>query len=108
MRQIPERDWKAWRKLSAEALERFCARILDEAASVRESSGSARERYHELFRLLRERDDDIATVFDDQRRSNAYFQLAAALRIGIVSREDLTVFSEETQALMDRLTAPLS
>ena len=56
MRQIPERDWKAWRKLSADALERFCDHILDEVGSFRTASGSGHSRYLELFRYLRERD----------------------------------------------------
>lgn len=104
MRQIPEGDWKAWRKLSAEALERFCGRILDEAGSFRTASGSAHSRYLDLFRYLRKRDGEIAEVFNDQRRSNAYLQIAAAVRMGLVRREELTVFSAETQELLEALT----
>lgn len=104
MRQIPERDWKAWRRLSADALERFCSSILDEAGSFRQRSGSAHSRYLELFRHLRERDAQIATVFNDQRRSNAFQQIAAAVGTGIVSREELSVFSEDTQAIVEILT----
>jgi lipid II:glycine glycyltransferase (peptidoglycan interpeptide bridge formation enzyme) len=105
MRQIPERDWKAWRKLSSHALEMFCVRVLDEASSFREGPGSAHSRYLELFRHLRKRDDEIAEVFNDQRRSNAYAQITAAVRTEIVTREELTVFSAETQALIEALTA---
>ena len=105
MRQIPERDWKAWRKLSADALERFCDHILDEVGSFRTASGSGHSRYLALFRYLRERDDEIAEVFNDQRRSNAYLQIAAAVRTGIVNREELTVFSTETQSRIEALTA---
>jgi hypothetical protein len=105
MRQIPERDWKAWRKLSARALERFCGRILDEVGSFRTASGTAHSRYLELFRYLRERDDEIGEVFNDQRRSNAYLQIAAAVRTEIVHRDELTVFSAETRVLLDTLTS---
>jgi hypothetical protein len=104
MREIPERDWKAWRKLSNAALERFCGHILDEVTSFRTASGSAHSRYLELFRYLRKRDDEIAEVFNDQRRSNARLQIAAAVRAEIVSREELSVFSTETQALIEALT----
>jgi hypothetical protein len=103
MRQIPEHDWKAWRKLSAEARERFCGRVLDEVGSFRTASGSAYSRYLDLFRHLRARDDEVAEVFNDQRRSNAYLQIAAAVRSQIVHREELTVFSAETQALLESL-----
>lgn len=104
MRQIPERDGKAWRRLSADALERFCSGILDEAGSFRQRPGSAHSRYLDLFHHLRERDDQIAAVFNDQRRSNAFQQIAAAVGAGIVSREELTVFSEDTQAIVEVLT----
>ena len=105
MRQIPERDWKAWRRLSTDALERFCGRILDEAGSFNKASGSAHSRYLELFRYLRERDDEIAEVFNDQRRSNAYSQIAAAVRTEIVRRDELKVFSTETQEFVQALTS---
>lgn len=105
MQQIPEPDWKRWRELSASALERFCAHVLDAAGSFRNGSGSAHSRYRELFRYLRERDDEIAAVFNDQRRSNAYLQIAAAVRMGILGREELVVFSPETQALLETLLA---
>lgn len=105
MRQIPERDWKAWRKLSSHALERLCVRVLDEASSFREGPGSAHSRYLALFRHLRARDDEIAEVFNDQKRSNAYVQITAAVRTEIVTPEELTVFSPETQALVEALAA---
>ena len=107
MRQIAERDWKAWRKLSADALERFCSKILHEAGSFRDGPGSAHSRYLELFRHLRKRDDEIATVFNDQRRSNALLQIAAAVSSGIVSRDELACFSKETQVFLElMITGP--
>jgi len=105
MRQIPEHDWKAWRKLSGDALEKFCARVLDEASSFRNGSGSAHSRYLELFRYLQARDGEIAEVFNNQRRSNAYLQIAAAVSLKLVTRGELNVFSAETQALIEALTA---
>ncbi len=103
-RQIPERDWKQWRRLSADALERFCGRILEESAAFARHGGSAHARYLELFRLLGERNEQMAAVFDDQRRSNAYRQIASAVVAGIVSPEELEVFSDETQSVIRMLT----
>jgi hypothetical protein len=96
-RQIPEPDWKEWRKLSSIALERFCTRILQKAATFSQGAESAHQRYLRLYRYLRSRDADIAAVFNDQRRSNAYQQIASAVAKRIVSRDELVVFSEETQ-----------
>jgi hypothetical protein len=99
-RQLPESDWKAWRKLSQFALERFCARILDKAATFAKGNESAHDRYVRLFRYLQSRDTDIAAIFNDQRRSNAYQQIATAVSKGVVSRGDLEVFSEQTRAIV--------
>jgi hypothetical protein len=99
-RQIPEADWKKWRKISEAALERFCGRILGEAAAFERAAGTAHERYLKLHALVSERDDDIAAVFNDQRRSTAYRQIAQAVADGIVTREELASFSEDTQAVV--------
>jgi hypothetical protein len=100
-RQIPERDWKEWRKLSPIALERFCHRILQKCATFSQGAGSTHERYLKLFRYLQSQDADMAAVFNDQRRSNAYQQIASAVSRRIMSRDELMVFSEETQAVID-------
>src|SRR5437879_2655129 len=97
--QIAERDWKHWRRISEIALQRYCAHILDEVASFQRGA-DAYDRYLQLFRLLRERDGEIAVVFNDRRRSNAYQQIAAGVAAGIVSREELGGFSEETQSVV--------
>jgi hypothetical protein len=103
--RIPERDWKQWRTLCATALERFCTRILEEAAAFSSGTGSAHSRYHELFDLLRERNHEMATVFDDQRRSNAYRQMSYAIEAGIVLPAELDGFSDETRAAVQVLIA---
>lgn len=102
-RQIPERDWKQWRKVSASALEAFCRRILEESAAFARGPGTAHSRYLDLFRYLRERDEQIGTIFDNQRRSTAYRQIAAAISTGVVARETLSSFSDETRAVIERL-----
>jgi len=105
--RIPERDWKQWRTLNATTLERFCTRILEEAAAFATGAGSAHARYHELFDLLRERNEEMARVFDDQRRSNAYRQMAYAVSAGIVVPAELDGLSDETRAAVQGLTATL-
>jgi hypothetical protein len=102
-RRISEADWKRWRKLSEVALERFCANVLGQVARFKEGPDSAHARYVKLFAYLRECDDKIAAVFNDQRRSNAYFQIVAALTEGIIDRDELDEFSDETQAVLELL-----
>ena len=103
VRQIPEADWRHWKKTSGAALERFCEKILKKAAGFERGSGSAHARYQELFKYIKKSDDTIAEVFDNPRRSSAYIQIAKAVQAGMVEHEELSVFSEETKAVLDLL-----
>jgi hypothetical protein len=95
---IPELDWRALRSLHHAALERYCARVLDECAAVlRDTEASAHDRYLRLFALLRERDENVAAVFDDLRRSTAMQRLAGMIILGVVSDDELEPFTEATR-----------
>jgi hypothetical protein len=39
-------------------------------------------------------------MFDDFKRSTAFFRLAAWRRQGLISEDDLAMFTEETQAVV--------
>jgi len=55
---FPESDWKTFRELQQLALERFCKRVLEEVESIlKDGSRTHHERYLDVFRLLRKRDD---------------------------------------------------
>jgi hypothetical protein len=95
-KNIPERDWRLLRSLHRTALERYCSRVLDECAAVACSNGSAHERYGRLYRLLQDRDDDIAAAFNDLRRSTAVQRLAAMINLGVVTDADLSAFTSST------------
>ena len=95
---LPESDWKLLRSLHATALERYCARVLDECAVVmRDDKLSAHDRYLRLIRLVRERDDRVAAAFDDMRRSTAIQRLAAIINLGVVNSVDLERFTAATR-----------
>jgi hypothetical protein len=100
-RDIPEPDWKVFRTVRAAALDRYCARVLDECAAViQDTSTTNHERYLRLFRMLRERDDDLAFAFNDFRRSTAIIQLARIHALGAVTDEELGHFSPGTRELV--------
>ena len=101
--QIAESEWKLWRALSKEALERHCQKTLTEAASLEKGGDSAHARYLKLYRLLQRRDQEIADVFNDSRRSRAYLQIALAVRSRIITRAELAKFSEGTQEVVEGL-----
>jgi hypothetical protein len=104
VRDIPESDWKIFRTVRAAALDRYCARVLDECAAViQDTSITNHERYLRLYRTLDKRDDELASAFNDFRRSTAMIQLAHIRRLGVVTDEELGRFSKETRELVTAL-----
>ena len=95
---IPESDWRHFKQVHDDLLERYCARVLDDLIAVaRATDGTAHERYVRTYKLLQSRDEELARAFDDFRRSTAVMQLAIMRRMGLLSDKDLSVFSMQTQ-----------
>jgi hypothetical protein len=111
---MTEAEWKLLRALQPVALDRLCARILAEAeAVIADETRSSHERYLALYRLLRERDDDVADGFNDVRRSNAIQRMAFIVRMDLLTSDELERFSPQTRETVaflagraDDLTAP--
>ena len=77
-----ERDWKHLQRVHDVALDRFCTRVLDDAVAVIHDAGmSSHERYLQLFNLLLDRNEAMATAFDDMRRSTALQRLIAMVSV---------------------------
>lgn len=101
---IPERDWKAFRKLSAVALERLCERILKGVGRMAAQEGETHHaRYLALYQFIDEQNDVMARAFDDPRRSSALFQLAALVALDLVTAEELAAFTPDTQSRVEAL-----
>jgi hypothetical protein len=104
-----ERDWQHLRSVHGIALERFCTRVLDEAAAIARDGGrSAHARYLQLSRLLHERDAAMAAAFDDLRRSTGLRRLSAMVNLGVLTREELAGFSPDVQETARELGQVLS
>ena len=81
MRDIKESDWKVFKRVREAALERFCERVLDEVTRINsDNAKSKHERYVAIYRLVYERNKEIAPIFDHLRRSTA---VIAALLISV-------------------------
>jgi hypothetical protein len=103
---IPESDWRHFKRVHNELLERYCARALDElAAHLKAGDGTAHDRYVRTYKLLKNRDEDLARAFDDFRRSTAVMQLAIMRAMRLLTDEDLSVFSEQTQDQVRGITS---
>jgi hypothetical protein len=97
-RQISESDWKVFRQVQAQALERFCKRVLSDVGELAAEAGkTAHERYLKLFKLLNRRDKQLGEAFDDLRRSAAWRQIAVMRSRGLLTDEEFARFSPETQ-----------
>ena len=105
--QIAEADWKILRSMRPVVLERFCERILGEVAILTAGGvGTAEERYHALWELIRSRDGMIADALDDHRRSNALMKIMN-MRVGnMLTDEEYLQFSAATRERVDRFLEP--
>jgi hypothetical protein len=102
---VPESDWKLFRRVREPALERLCERVLDEVEAIRiDASRSHHERYRSLFALLRKRDAQIARAFDDPSRSQMIIQLANICALDLLVPGELERFTPQTRARVEFLT----
>jgi hypothetical protein len=100
--RIPEPDWKIFRQLRLLALDRFCQRVLAEVSELAvDVDKSHHERYLAMFKLLHDRDDKLADMFNSPRRSVALMQLARIQSMKLLSTEELARFSPETRAALE-------
>ncbi|QJI33281.1 hypothetical protein [Pseudomonas sp. ADAK13] len=94
---ISESDWKKFKALRALALERFYLGVLAAAKSISERETlSAEARYRTLYRLTKDRDNDIVLMFDFYSRSKARESLAQMISHDLLTDSELSVLSEET------------
>jgi len=109
MRSLTESEWKIFRKLQETALERYCERVLAEAREcVDKKKKTSHQRYLDLFKLLRDHDKNIASAFNDPRRSDAYRQLMMLVSLKLLSTEEFGRFSEETRTSIEQFIQTMS
>jgi hypothetical protein len=96
--EFSESEWKIFRELRQVALERFCKRVLDQVQRVpSQTEQTYHERYLELFRWLGERNDELAQAFNDPRRSQMLWQLAAIYAYGLLEPDEFARFTPRTR-----------
>jgi len=94
---ITEKEWKAFKKIKAKALDRYCQSVLDETVQLcSQSDKTTHERYLEVFELIQERDRAMRQPFDAHSRSKAMLQLKMMRRMELVKDEDLQVFEDQS------------
>jgi hypothetical protein len=103
-RTIAEADWKVLRRVHPFALERFCERVLTEIEHITHiSSQSAHQRYLDIFKIIEQRDRQMANTFNDPKRSNALTMLARMRSEGLLMADEFSSLSKETRSAIELL-----
>ena len=104
MREIAESDWRVLRRLHPLALERFCERVLAEVERVsHDGAKNHHERYLQIFRIIEQRDREMALLFDNPRRSDALRMLAQIRSHRLLTEDEFSSLSPETRGLIQVL-----
>jgi hypothetical protein len=103
-REIKEADWKVLRRLHPLALERFCERVLAEIERIEHDDGrSFHQRYLDIFEVVEHRDQEMARIFDNPKRSNALTMLAQMRSKGLLMEDEFSSLSPETRSAISLL-----
>jgi hypothetical protein len=104
MREINEPDWKVLRRVHPLALERFCERVLAEIDRVsRDGPTSHPARYLQLFRILQQRDGEMACLIDNPRHSHALTMVAQIRSQGLLTENEFSSLNLETRGAIQML-----
>jgi len=103
---LPESDWRRFKEVRAKLLERYCNRIWGEVSNLAQSSeGTSHDRYIKLYKLVKDRDKQMAIAFDDFRRSTAVMQLGIMRRMKLLTDDELGLFSEQTRTRVEGIAS---
>jgi hypothetical protein len=101
---VAEADWKVLRRLHPLARDRYCEEVLAEIERVIQNSArSPHERYLEIFAIIERRDREIASIFNDPRRSNALRMLARMRAAGLLTEDEFSSLSPDTRSAIELL-----
>jgi len=102
--RVSEADWKVLQRLEPVALDRFCRGVLAEVARLAaDPVGGSHARFLEVFRLIRERDRELAAAFDGNSRAAALVRLARLRSLGMVTDEEFAGFSAAARDAVARI-----
>lgn len=101
---IPEKDWKLYRKHFDDLMNRQCEKIFTKLEALMEvESLSPHEKYLELWRLMKREDEIIEAMFDNPKRSTAYHKLAVLRAHGLLTDELFSLLTNESQERINRI-----
>ena len=86
------------------AIERFCERVLVEVDRVlRDGAKNHHTRYLQNFRIIEQRNGEIARIFDNPRRSYGLTMLAQMRLQGLLTEDEFSSLSPEARGVVQML-----
>jgi len=102
--EIKEADWKVLRRLHPLALERFSERVLAEIKAIEHNAAqSFHERYLSIYKIVELRDQEMARLFNNPKRSIALTMLAQLHSEGLLTQDEFSSLSPETRSAIGLL-----
>tara|TARA_R110002094_G_scaffold126962_1_gene120740 strand:- start:136 stop:453 length:318 start_codon:yes stop_codon:yes gene_type:complete len=93
---VTESDWKTFKKIKEIAIEKFCTLSLAEfREAMDDESVHIHNRYLLNYKLVQNRDKQMALLFDEHSRSKASLQLLAIRGEGLADEVLISKLSEE-------------
>ena len=104
MSSVPEKDWKLFRKLQIELTAKACEMVFKKIENIASDRfGKEHQSYLDLYRLIEIEDAKIAEMFNNPTRNNVLLKIVALKKLGVLSREQFALFSEETQNIVKKI-----
>ena len=99
---ISEADWKHFKQVKADALDKCCQQVLDDVRrGIDNPELSNHAKYLYLYKLIDNSDKRIANIFDYNARSKAMLQLALMKSDGLLEAKQISGFSDELQRFIN-------
>ena len=99
---ISESDWKHFKQVKEDALDKCCQQVLDEVREgIDNPELSNHAKYLYLYKLMENSDKRIANIFDYNARSKAMLQLALMKSDGLLEAKQISGFSDELQSFIN-------
>ena len=99
---ISEADWKHFKQVKADALDKCCQQVLDDVRKgIDDPELSNHAKYLYLYKLIDNSDKRIANIFDYNARSKAMLQLALMKSDGLLEAKQISGFSDELQRFIN-------
>ena len=93
---MKESDWKVFKRIKEKAIGLFCSRALKEFEEIiKDKEENTHTTYTLLYRIVQNRDKQMALLFDGHSRSKAQLQLLAIRGEGLADESLLQELSSE-------------